>query len=243
LGELTAFHAAGAMSDRELFHLAALRGMAMAASGNESGTMVSLRCSKSEAEKIVREIDGYLVLANINGPQQIVLSGETEAVKKAVEIAAKAGIQSRELQVSNAFHSKLASHAAEVIKNEAFLNKKSGKANTMLFSSYTGKEIQIRVFLNDHFSDQILAPVNFVSMIRNMAEYCDFFLEVGPGRVLTGLTNSITGDSGPVCYPIESLLLKMRTLIEQLPLFLFMVLIFSGRLLQRTSGSTFYSCL
>jgi enediyne polyketide synthase len=208
LGELTAFYAAGAMSDRELFHLAALRGRAMAASGTDAGTMVSLRCSKSEAEKIVREIDGYLVLANINGSRQIVLSGETQAVKKASAIAAKAGIQSRELPVSNAFHSKLASHAAEIIKNEAFLNKKSAKTNTRLFSSYTGKEIQNRVFLNDHFSGQVLVPVDFISLIQNMSNCCDLFLEVGPGRVLTGLTKSITGDSGPVCYPVESTAFK-----------------------------------
>jgi enediyne polyketide synthase len=204
LGELTAFHAAGVISDQELFRLAALRGMAMAASGNEAGTMVSLRCSKSEAEKIVCEVDGYLVIANINGPQQVVLSGKIDAVKKAIEISAKKGILSREIQVSNAFHSKLASHMAQVIKNEAFLNKKTGKANTRLFSGFTGKEIQHEVFLNVHFSDQILAPVNFEIMLRNMTNYCDLFLEVGPGRVLTGLTNSITGESGPTCFPIES---------------------------------------
>jgi enediyne polyketide synthase len=208
LGELTAFYATGAMSERELFHLAALRGRVLAAPGTEAGTMVSLRCTKNEAEKIVREIDGYLVLANINGPQQMVLSGKTEAVKKVVDIAFKRGIQSREIQVSNAFHSKLASHAAQVIRNEAFLNKKSAKTHTMLFSSYMENEIQHQVFLKDHFADQVLAPVDFVSMVRSMAKHCDLFLEAGPGRVLTGLANSITGDSGPVCYPMESAAFK-----------------------------------
>ena len=204
LGELTAFYAAGAISDRDLFHLAAVRGRAMAASDDNAGSMVSLRCLKSEAEKIVSEIDGYIVVANINGPQQIVLSGETKAIKKAGELAAMKGFQSRELKVSNAFHSKMASHAAEIIKKGSFLNKKSGKIETMLFSSCTGAEIKRRVFLNEHFSEQVLASVDFVSMIRNMAKHCDFFLEAGPGRVLTALTNSINGDAGPVCYPIES---------------------------------------
>ncbi len=208
LGELTAFYAAEAMSENDLFHLAALRGNAMAASVEDAGTMVSLRCSKSEAEKIVREIDGYLVVANINGPQQVVLSGETESIKKAVAKAGKAGIQARELMVSNAFHSKLASRAAQVIKNEAFLNKKSGNIKTRLFSSYTGKEIQSRIYLNGHFSDQVLAPVDFVSMVRNMNRYCDLFLEIGPGRVLSGLAESINKDSGPVCCPIESAAFK-----------------------------------
>jgi malonyl CoA-acyl carrier protein transacylase/NAD(P)-dependent dehydrogenase (short-subunit alcohol dehydrogenase family)/acyl-CoA thioesterase FadM/3-hydroxymyristoyl/3-hydroxydecanoyl-(acyl carrier protein) dehydratase/acyl carrier protein len=204
LGELTAFHAAGAISQQELFHLAALRGKAMAESGSENGKMITLRCSKSEAEEILRKINGYLVIANINGPQQIVLSGKTEAVKEASQIAAKRGIQPKEIPVSNAFHSKLASHAAQVIRNEPFLNKKSGKISTRIFSSFMGKEVPDRIFLNHHFSDQILAPVNFMSMIQNMAKYCDLFIEAGPGRVLTGLTNSITADPGPFCYPIES---------------------------------------
>jgi enediyne polyketide synthase len=208
LGELTAFYASGAITEQELFHMAALRGRAMAASGDNAGAMASFRCLKSEAEKILGEIDGYLVLANINGPRQMVLSGETEAVQKAMAVAARAGIQSRQLMVSNAFHSRLASEAAEIIKNESFLNKKSSKPDTMLFSSFTGKEIQEPVFLRDYFSDQVLAPVDFVSMVLKMAEYCDFFIETGPGRVLTGLTDSIIGDSGSVCYPIESVPFK-----------------------------------
>ena len=214
LGELTAFYAAGAMSERELFHLSALRGMAMSASGSEAGAMVSLMCSKSEAEKIVEEIDGYLVLANINAPQQIVLSGETEAVKKAVEVAGIKGFQSSELPVSNAFHSKMASQAAEIIKNESFLNKQSGKIHTMLFSSFSGREIQQRILLNEYFSEQVLAQVDFVTMIRRMEGYCDLFLEVGPGRVLTGLVKRITGDSGTVCYPMESFAFKDEDLSQ-----------------------------
>jgi enediyne polyketide synthase len=208
LGELTAFYASGAITEQALFHMTALRGRAMAASGDNAGAMASFRCLKSEAEKIVGEIDGYLVLANINGPRQMVLSGETEAVKKAMAVAAKSGIQSRQLMVSNAFHSRLASEAAEIIKNESFLNKKSSKPDTRLFSSFMGKEIQEPVFLRDYFSDQVLAPVDFVSMVLKMAECCDFFIETGPGRVLTGLTDSITGDSKSVCYPIESVPFK-----------------------------------
>jgi enediyne polyketide synthase len=108
--------------------------------------MISLRCSKSEAEKIVHQVDGYLVLANINGPQQIVFSGKTEAVKKAVEAGDQRGIQSKEIQVSNAFHSKLASHAAQVIKNETFLNKKSGKSALGFFQVSREKKSQTGYF-------------------------------------------------------------------------------------------------
>lgn len=205
LGELTAFYAAGILSIRELFQFSALRGKAMAASGKNAGTMVSLRCSQDEVEKIIRNIEGYVVLANINGPRQVVLSGEIDAVNKAVELAAKEGIQSVRLQVSNAFHSKMASDASHTLKNEPFLNKKIDPPPIGLFSSYTGKEFREVFFLNDHFSKQILSPVDFVSMVKGMSRHCDIFLELGPGRILTGLVNSLNGESGPVCYPVESI--------------------------------------
>ena len=204
LGELTAFHRAGALDEGELFRLAALRGRAMASQGPESGAMVSLRCSVPDAEKVVDEVDGYLVIANINGPQQTVISGETTAIQEAVKVAAKRGIQARRIPVSNAFHSKLASSAAQTLETTPFLHKTVESFSTRLFSSSTGKQVPPGTLLNEHFSRQVTAKVDFVSMVQAMAEECDIFLEVGPGRVLTGLVNHILEDREIFCFPVES---------------------------------------
>ena len=204
LGELTAFHAAGAFDFQNLIRLAAARGRAMTVSGDQKGGMVSLRCSEEEAKGILEQTAGYIVLANINSPQQIVLSGELTALEMAIKIAAKEGIMARRLKVSNAFHSELASHAVKVMENVEFLPKKLAVIQTRLFSSTDGEEVKQGISLRKHFAGQILSHVNFVNMIRSMAKTCDLFIEVGPGRVLSGLANDIMGDSGHVCIPIES---------------------------------------
>jgi enediyne polyketide synthase len=204
LGELTAFHAAGAFDFHTLIRLAAARGHAMTVSGDQKGGMVSLRCSEEEARGILEQTAGYIVLANINSPQQIVLSGEQTAIEMAIKIAAKEGIMAKRLKVSNAFHSELASLAVKVMEDIEFLPERLAVIQTRLFSSTDGEEVKPGISLRKHFAGQILSQVNFVNMIKSMAKICDLFIEVGPGRVLSGLANDIMGDSGHVCIPIES---------------------------------------
>lgn len=205
LGELTAFHAAGVMSERELIRLAAVRGKAMAARGEAAGTMVSLRCSQAEAESLIDRVEGYLVLANINAPAQMVLSGEVAAVEQAIELAGADGLKSTRLNVSNAFHSRLASEAATVLAAYPPLARQVTELSRRLFSSASGKELTPGLGLDAHFSQQVLAQVDFVAMITAMSQECDLFLEVGPGRILSGLTSAILGaERAMPCLPVEA---------------------------------------
>ncbi|THB80463.1 MAG: SDR family NAD(P)-dependent oxidoreductase [Desulfobacteraceae bacterium] len=204
LGELTAFHAAGAFSQKDLIGIAAVRGKAMAASVEHRGTMLSLFCDARSAQAIVDQVQGYLVLANINSPRQVVLSGDTDAVRQAAGLCKKKGIKTHALKVSNAFHSRLADGAAKVLEKDPLLSKDLDEPLTMLFTSTTGDRIQQGLPLGDHFSQQVLSQVDYVTMIQNMARECELFIEVGPGRVLTGLTRDILGPQGPPCLPIES---------------------------------------
>ncbi len=204
LGELTAFHAAGAFDFRTLMRLAAIRGRAMAAPSDEAGTMVSLFCSQERAQEIVDQVSGYVVLANINGPRQTVLSGEKEAIDEAVRVAAKTGIQTRRLKVSNAFHSRLMEEAARLLSNAQVLPETFDQLTTRLFSSLDGKPVSPGLPLRRHFSNQVLARVDFVSLSRSFIDTCDVVLEVGTGRVLSGMFEAIAGDDGPACLPVES---------------------------------------
>ncbi|MBW2737260.1 MAG: SDR family NAD(P)-dependent oxidoreductase [Deltaproteobacteria bacterium] len=204
LGELTAFHAAGAFDFHTLIRLATARGHAMTVSGDQKEGMASLLCSEEKAKGILEQTSGYIVLANINSPRQIVLSGEQTALEMAIKIAAKEGIMARQLKVSNAFHSELASHAVKVMEDIEFLPERLAVIRTSLFSSTDGEEVKQGISLRKHFAGQILSQVNFVNMIRSMAKNCNLFIEVGPGRVLSGLVNDIMGDSSHVCIPIES---------------------------------------
>jgi acyl transferase domain-containing protein len=71
-----------------------------------------------------------------------------------------------------------------------------------LVSSKTGQQVSQVISLSEHFADQITAQVDFISLYQQIARQCDFLLEVGPGKVLSGLTAEIA--EVPLCLPLES---------------------------------------
>jgi len=204
LGELSAFFAAGAFDKKSLIQLASIRGKSMSVSSSKAGAMASLACSLSKAEQITKNVDGYVIVSNINSPNQIVISGEKESIEKAINIASFKNIRAKKLQVSNAFHSQLVSSASNHLLTHSPIPKFPKKINLKLFSSIDGKRIKQDINLHEHFAKQILSQVNFVAMIKSISKECDLMLEVGPGKVLSNLTNTILGEKGIKCFPLES---------------------------------------
>ncbi len=203
LGEVTAFSAAGAFDPKSLLRFAALRGRAMTQNGNE-GAMVSLKCPREKAESLIQDISDYLILANINSPTQMVLSGETAAVDMVIQMASAEGILSHRLNVSSAFHSLLAEPAAEIISRQTVLPPRLEALNCRLFSSTHGKEVKPGIELAPHFAKQLKSQVNFIDMVQSMSIICDLMIEVGPGQVLTGLVRDIQSPGSASCLPIAS---------------------------------------
>ncbi|MEJ2642544.1 MAG: SDR family NAD(P)-dependent oxidoreductase, partial [Desulfosarcinaceae bacterium] len=72
-----------------------------------------------------------------------------------------------------------------------------------LFTSIDGSELAAGAPLQRHFVDQIQSQVDFVAMIAQMNQLCDQFVEVGPGRALSGLVADINSEQGPACLPVE----------------------------------------
>lgn len=203
LGELTALHLAGAYSEETLLQLAVLRGKAMSGKRKKAGTMASLRCKQEIAEEILSDIPGYVVIANLNSPNQTVISGEEEAVLHAVEIAKNRQISGVVLPVSNAFHSKLVNKAAKVLKDKAPISSKSVKLKIPFVSGVDGKKINHFKSGKSYFSNQVMEQVDFVSLLSTIQEECDYVIEVGPGRVLNGLVADNQEIKLP-CFPVES---------------------------------------
>ncbi|MCK5404233.1 MAG: SDR family NAD(P)-dependent oxidoreductase, partial [Desulfobulbaceae bacterium] len=187
-----------------LIQFASFRGQAMAAPAKESGTMASLSCPVETAAEIINSIDGYAVVANINSPKQTVISGDNQCISEAVKLAKDRGITTHILPVSNAFHSKYAQKAADLLRTKAPIPQTADHFKIKLFSCMNGKEILPSHNLPDHFADQALSPVDFISLIASMAGECDLMVEVGPGKVLTNLTHAIIHEKTPVCLPIEA---------------------------------------
>jgi enediyne polyketide synthase len=205
LGELTAFHAAGAFDEEALIRLAAVRGRAMSASGQGvRGSMVSIACSRDKAEELLKQVNGYAAIANINSPQQIVISGEQSSIEQVIELAVAQEIKTYKLPVSHAFHSQLVAEAAEQLQNYELAPNTLKKTTLGLVSCVDGQEPPTGLQLRDHFAHQVVAQVDFVSLVKTLEQTCDLLIEVGPGKVLSGLVSDINGLQGLQCLPVEA---------------------------------------
>jgi acyl transferase domain-containing protein len=202
LGELSAFWSAGVYDPQTLLCFAALRGQIINQTTTTPGTMASLGCAAAQAEKLLQGVAGYVTLANLNSPRQTVISGEKSSVETVVSKANEQEIQARLLPVANAFHSEMIADAANCLSQEAAFLGQCSPLNVPLYSSYTRKQVQEGISLTDHFAEQMTAQVNFIALVEQLAQKCDLLLEVGPAKVLSGLTAEVT--ASPLCLPLDS---------------------------------------
>lgn len=217
LGELTALQVAGAFDESELIRLASLRGAVMTSSApDERGGMISLVCNLEKAQEIANEIG--LTVANINSPEQIVLSGAAAGIEQAIKLAGSKGISAVKLKVSNAFHTPFMDSASKKFYNEIKKSSFNPKNFPRVISTVSGSMIDCEIDLQSHLSSQIVEPVDFVSSIQKTAEQCDIMFEVGPGSILTGLVRSTLGNNKK-CFPVESNPDKMSDHLKAAALF------------------------
>jgi enediyne polyketide synthase len=203
LGELTAFHAAGVLSAKETLQIAALRGRAMS-SVDEKGTMASLACDLETAKGLLDQVDGYVVVANINSSGQVAISGEPDAVAQAIDRAKDEGIGAVPLRVSGAFHSKHFEPAAQALLDSELLAREVGPLRATLISAVDGHLVSSEENLGQYFANQMLARVDFLSLTRAIASQADLLIEVGPGTVLTRLVHGTLGNTAAPCLALES---------------------------------------
>jgi len=202
LGELTAFYKAGAFNKETLIKFAQLRGELMAATGNLAGSMVSLFCSKDKAAALIEKIPGNIVIANINHPNQTVVSGGKKEIEKITALAQKENIAAYPLKVSNAFHSSFMKEASEKILKNKILPAVFNSKGIKVYSCMSAGAVSGKVNLREYFSKQVVSPVDFVATIRSAAKECDLLIELGPGKVLTDLVRVISKEI--ICLPVES---------------------------------------
>jgi acyl transferase domain-containing protein/acyl-coenzyme A synthetase/AMP-(fatty) acid ligase/acyl carrier protein len=104
IGEISAAHLAGVMSLADAARLVALRGQLMEALG-EGGAMAAVRAGEEEVERSLRGFEGRLCIAAVNAPRSLVVSGDAEALAQWRAAVEADGVKTRQLRVSQAFHS------------------------------------------------------------------------------------------------------------------------------------------
>ncbi|MBI1757937.1 MAG: SDR family NAD(P)-dependent oxidoreductase [Actinobacteria bacterium] len=191
LGELTALHWGGAMDPTQLLRLATTRGQVMASASVGGGAMAGLATSVDRAEQLA-QAEG-LAIAGYNGPRQTVVSGPADAVDRVCRRAMANGITATRINVSHAFHSPLVGPAA-VAMAERLAEFDFRRLDRRVVSTVTGDVLDPAADLRVLLRDQILRPVRFHEAAASAVTGADLVIEVGPGRVLSGLLAEIAPD-------------------------------------------------
>jgi len=192
LGEFTAYHAAGALSLAHAAKLVRRRGELMRTAA--AGAMAAvLGTTSSPIEAICAEAGGVVIPANYNAPDQIVISGEVDAVERAMAIAKERGAKRAiRLPVSGAFHSPLMAPSTAGLE-AALSAAEITEAHLPIYSNVDAQPSTGPHDARIKLLRQLTSPVQWIDSVRNMAAaYPDaLFLELGTGSVLNGLVKRI----------------------------------------------------
>jgi len=199
LGEYTAAVAAGALSAEEGMTLVCERGRLMAAIQDERpgamAAIIGLSADKLQELCDTASQAGLVSLANLNSPTQIVVSGESAGVARLVELATEAGADKAvPLKVGAAFHSALMdsvqTNLAETMKTLTWSD-----LEVPLVANFSGQPITTADDVRAALIAQIASPVRWVDCVETLVSSgCERFVELGSGRILSGLVRQIAPD-------------------------------------------------
>ncbi|GAE64212.1 polyketide-type polyunsaturated fatty acid synthase PfaA [Chryseobacterium indologenes] len=191
-GELPALCFAGVFDEEKLVDLSIQRAHSILNSvqGGDPGSMLAASATYERLQPILAKAEGCYPV-NFNAPTQCVIAGSTEAINKLLEVLKQEGISAKKLEVACAFHSPLLAKSkglyADVLKDVSFGEMQIPVWSNTTATVYPSQPSEIKERLTDH----LVQPVRYVEQLQAM--YNDgarIFIEVGPGKILTGLTKS-----------------------------------------------------
>ena len=195
LGEYSALSCAGYLDFSDTLKILRIRGQAMqnAVPKGQGGMVAVLGSAVGAIEELLKnnEKKFKVQIANDNSEGQIVLSGKNEDLEKLIIILKDKTIKNVKLPVSAPFHCSLMNNATKTMKEE--LNKLNFKpSSNKLISNVTAKEISDEKILKELLIKQIENRVRWRESILNMIKNdVNHFIEIGPGKVLSGLIKRI----------------------------------------------------
>ena len=195
LGEYSALCAASYLSFTDTIKLLKIRGDAMqnAVPKGEGGMLAVLGSKVEIIEDLLNENKNNFIaqIANDNSEGQIVLSGRKNDIEKLIHVLKSKNVKNIKLPVSAPFHCQLMNNATEIMRNEIQkLNFQDSK--NKLISNVTAKEIlnkeELKTLLIEQIENRVRWRESIEYMINNGVNH---FIEIGPGKVLTGLIKRI----------------------------------------------------
>jgi acyl transferase domain-containing protein/NAD(P)-dependent dehydrogenase (short-subunit alcohol dehydrogenase family) len=203
LGEYGALVAAGALPFEDSLEAVSARGRGMTqVATKDNGRMAAVFAPLEEIERILKTIDGYVVIANVNSNRQGVIGGASQAVEQAMEAFLKAGYDVTPLPVSHAFHTSIVAGASEPLRRVLeHLHLQSPRlpivANTNGEFYPTGPNVVPQML--DILTQQVASPVQFVKGLRTLYDAgARVFVQVGPKKALQGFAEDVLGCNSDV---------------------------------------------
>ena len=196
LGEYGALAASGVMSAEDVFKIVRKRGIYMQEAVPNGGAMVAvLGLDTAVIEKICEETEGCVSIANYNCPGQIVITGEEGAAQAAVEKLTAAGAKRCvPLKVSGPFHSSLLVGAGEKLAKE-LENVEICDIQSPYIANVTADYVKDKSEVKSLLEKQVSSSVKWQQTIERMiADGVDTFIEIGPGKTLSGFMRKINKD-------------------------------------------------
>jgi acyl transferase domain-containing protein/NAD(P)-dependent dehydrogenase (short-subunit alcohol dehydrogenase family)/acyl carrier protein len=199
LGEYGALVASGALSFDEALRAVSARGAEMTRCAmGDNGLMAAVFGPIDEIAKVLANIDGYVVIANINSTKEAVIGGATAAVEKAMAAVREAGYVARALQVSHAFHTNIVAPASEALAK--ILSGMTIRPPSLpIISNVTGEFYPMGPGVEPEMiqllARQVASPVQFVKGLKSLHQAgARIFVELGPKRVLYGFVEDVLGE-------------------------------------------------
>jgi len=197
LGEFSALVANNTLNFEDGLKLVSARAQAMQkACDNNPGTMAAvLALEDATVENVCKEIEGVVVAANYNCPGQLVISGEINAIDLACEKLKEQGARrALVLPVGGAFHSPLMEEAKQELEN-AISNTTFSNPICPIYQNVTSFAVSDQMKIKENLIAQLTSPVKWTQSIQKMiVDGATNFIELGPGKVLQGLTRKINSD-------------------------------------------------
>ncbi|NEO53136.1 MAG: SDR family NAD(P)-dependent oxidoreductase [Okeania sp. SIO3B5] len=196
VGEYVAACIAGVFSLEDGLKLIAMRGKLMQKLPS-GGEMVSVMASESQVTEAIKEYTSQVTIAAVNGPESIVISGESGAITNICNFFELEGVKTKQLQVSHAFHSPLMEPMLtefEAVAKEITYNQ----PKIPLISNVTGTEVGAEITTAEYWVGHVRQPVKFAQSMKTLEEQgYESFLEIGPKPILLSMGRQcVTEDMG-----------------------------------------------
>ena len=196
LGEYGALAASGVMSAEDVFKIVRKRGIYMQEAVPSGGAMTAVLGLDTETiEKVCEETTGTVTIANYNCPGQIVITGEESAVQAAAQKLTEAGAKRCvPLKVSGPFHSPLLVGAGEKLAKE-LENVEVKDIRIPYIANVTADYVTDKADVKPLLQRQVSSSVKWQQTVERMiADGVDTFVEIGPGKTLSGFMRKINKD-------------------------------------------------